>query len=152
MATESKKAAAAKPASKKTTNRDAPAAAAGAGSRANVDPAIRAKVGEQEERPPGGGIKHKLEGPVSPVETYADGAHAVMVGRNVLKLDLYSVTRIDGANNEEIRKITQRVVMPLTAVRELATLLEGIMRAGQEAVKQQEAAAAAAKSEKSAAA
>ena len=59
-------------------------------------------------------------------ETYADGIARAMIERGVLKLDLFSVVGYDQEKKEEIRAISRRLVLPMTAVQELAQVLQGI--------------------------
>jgi len=59
-------------------------------------------------------------------ESYSDGIARAMMERGVLKLDLFSVVGYDQEKKEEIRTIKHRLVLPMTAVQELAQVLQGI--------------------------
>ena len=85
------------------------------------------------------GIKHTYLQQVPPEDSFADGAHGVTMARNVLKLDLYRVVRYDQASEEELRNISHRIVLPMTAVPELINLLQGILQAVQGSANQQQA-------------
>lgn len=86
-----------------------------------------------------GGIEHKYLQQLPPEESFADGAHGVTMTRNVFKLDLYRVVRYDQASNEELRNISHRIVLPMTAVPELVNLLQGVVQAMQGTANQQQA-------------
>ena len=93
-----------------------------------------AKQGERASGPKG---KFKyIQLPTPPNDSFADGAHGIILGRNVLKLDLYRVVGFDGEKKEEIRSISHRLVLPTTAVPELINLLQGIVRAVQQTSQQ----------------
>ena len=92
-----------------------------------------AGTAEQGERASGPTGKHKyIQLPTPPNDSFADGAHGIILGRNVLKLDLYRVVGFDSENKEEIRAISHRLVLPTTAVPELINLLQSIVRAVQQ--------------------
>ncbi len=59
-------------------------------------------------------------------ENYADGIARAMIERGVLKLDLFTVIGHDQEKKEEVRTISRRLVLPMTAVQELAQVLQGI--------------------------
>ncbi len=59
-------------------------------------------------------------------ETYSDGIARAMIERGVLKLDLFTVVSYDPQKKEEVRAISRRLVLPMTAVQELAQVLQGI--------------------------
>lgn len=73
-------------------------------------------------------------------ESYADGIARAMIERGVLKMDLFSVVGFDQEKKEEVRAISRRLVLPLTAVQELAQVLQGIseMAQKQQAAQQQQ--------------
>jgi hypothetical protein len=64
-----------------------------------------------------------VQRPDSVEDSFADGAAGIVVGRNVLKLDLYRVVGMDRENEQELRTTSHRMVLPLTAVPELINLL-----------------------------
>lgn len=68
----------------------------------------------------------------APEDSYADGATSITVSRNVIKLDLYRVVGIDQEDNKEVRVISHRLVLPLTAVPELVQILQGYSQAVQQ--------------------
>ncbi len=70
-----------------------------------------------------------------PVDSYADGAATISVSRNVLKLDLYRAAGMDPQDKKEIRILSHRIVLPLTAMSELMQLLQGYSNALQQAAK-----------------
>ena len=70
-----------------------------------------------------------------PEDSYADGPAAMSVGRNVLKLDLYRAAGVDPQDKKEIRLLSHRIVLPLTAIPELMQLLQGYSNAVQQAAK-----------------
>ncbi len=82
------------------------------------------------------GIKHKFTQQLPPEESFADGAHSVTLTRNVLKLDLYRVLRYDQASEEELRKVSHRIVLPMSAVPEMINLLQGVVQAVKSAANQ----------------
>ena len=83
-------------------------------------------------REPVGRIKF-VQSP-SPVEdTYADGLAGVMARGHVFKLDFYRVVGFEKETRDEMRTISHRIVLPINAVAELITVLQGITEARQQA-------------------
>ena len=72
-----------------------------------------------------------------PEDSYADGPAAMSVGRNVLKLDLYRAAGVDPQDKKEIRILSHRIVLPLTAIPELMHLLQSYNNAVQKAAQAQ---------------
>lgn len=64
--------------------------------------------------------------PLPADEIYIDGISGVLHRPGLVKLDCYRVARVDGANNTEVRTITHRLVLPTSAIRELARVLQGV--------------------------
>lgn len=82
-----------------------------------------------------------VQAPVPVEDSFADGVGGFTVGRNVLKLDLYRVVNIDRESGQEMRAHSHRIVLPLTAIPELANVInqyESAVRQIQE--RQQQAA------------
>lgn len=71
----------------------------------------------------------------APGDTYADGAASITGSRNVVKLDFYRVDGLDQEDNKEVRTISHRLVLPLTAIPELIQLLQGYGQAVQQIAK-----------------
>jgi hypothetical protein len=69
-----------------------------------------------------------------PEDSYADGAASITGGRNVIKIDFYRVVGIDQEDKKEVRKISHRLVFPLTAIPELRQLLQGYGQAVQKII------------------
>ncbi len=67
-----------------------------------------------------------LQRQAPPEDSYADGAAAILIGRSVLKLDLYRIVGFDRERNEEIRTVSHRVVLPVAAIPELVQLLQNL--------------------------
>ena len=67
----------------------------------------------------------------TPEDSYADGAASITGSRNVIKLDFYRVVGTDQEDKKEVRTISRRMVMPLTAIPELLQLLQGYGQAVQ---------------------
>lgn len=76
-----------------------------------------------------------------PDDSFADGAASLTIGRGVLKLDLYRVIGVDRETQQELRTVSHRIVLPLSAVSELNTLFQRYGQAVQQAMAQQQAAA-----------
>jgi hypothetical protein len=68
----------------------------------------------------------------APEDSYADGAASITGCRNVLKLDFYRVVGTDQEDKKEVRTISHRLVLPLTAIPELSQLLQGYDQAVQQ--------------------
>ena len=71
----------------------------------------------------------------APEDSYADGAASITGSRNVVKLDFYRVVGIDQEDNKEVRSISHRLVLPMTAIPELMQLLQGYGKAVQQITK-----------------
>ena len=63
-----------------------------------------------------------------PEDSYADGALGVFVRDTILKLDLYRVIGTDNDSGDELRAVSHRLVLPITAVVELIRLLQGTLQ------------------------
>ena len=71
----------------------------------------------------------------APEDSYADGAASITGSRNVVKLDFYRVVGVDQEDKKEVRTISHRLVLPLTAIPELVQLLQGYGQAVQQVAK-----------------
>lgn len=69
-----------------------------------------------------------------PEDSYADGAASITGGRNVVKIDFYRAVGIDQEDKKEVRTISHRLVLPLTAIPELSQLLQGYDQAVQQMI------------------
>ena len=71
----------------------------------------------------------KLVGQASPPEeSYADGCLRVMSRGMVFKLDLYSVIDQDKESGQEVRSISHRIVLPVTAAPQLVSTLQHCLK------------------------
>ena len=61
-------------------------------------------------------------------DSYADGALGIMMRDAVFKIELYRVIGIDQESGEELRAVSHRLVLPITAIGELAGLLQGTLQ------------------------
>ena len=63
-----------------------------------------------------------------PEESYADGCLRVMSRGVVFKLDLYSVVDQDRESGQEVRSISHRIVLPVTAAPQLVSTLQHYLK------------------------
>jgi hypothetical protein len=76
----------------------------------------------------------RMAPPPRPIDdSFADGAAGFIIGRNVLKLDLYRVVGYDRESGQEVRAQSHRIVLPMTAIGELKQLLQQFDEAQQRA-------------------
>lgn len=80
-------------------------------------------AGQQKNRE----IKVKVVGdPADVEEFYVDGILGVAGRGGVVKLDCYRVVGIDNESKAEIRKVVRRLVLPVSAINELANVVKGV--------------------------
>ena len=63
-----------------------------------------------------------------PEESYADGCLRVLSSGMVFKLDLYSVVDKDRESGQEVRSISHRIVLPVTAAPQLVNSLQHYLK------------------------
>ena len=63
-----------------------------------------------------------------PEERYADGCLRVVSKGVVFKLDLYSVVDHDSESGQEVRSISQRIVLPVTAAPQIVNTLQHYLK------------------------
>ena len=83
-------------------------------------------------REPVGRVKF-VQSPHPVEDSYADGVTGVMARGHVVKLDLYRVVGYEKDTRDEMRTISHRIVLPVSAVAELITVLQGVVEARQQA-------------------
>ncbi len=81
--------------------------------------------------------KVKLVGdPTQVEEVYADGISGVVGRGGIIKLDCYRFLGVDGSDDTEVRQMVQRLVLPTTAIPELAAAIKGVAEAGQKSIEE----------------
>ncbi len=60
--------------------------------------------------------------------TYADGIARFMLGRGILKLELYRVVGYDNNTKEELRAFSGTIALPLLATTEIADVLRQVRK------------------------
>jgi len=81
--------------------------------------------------------KVKLVGDMLQVdEVYADGISGVVGRGGIVKLDFYRYLGFDEKEKTEVRQIVLRLVLPTSAVPELARAIKGVAEAGQKSMEQ----------------
>ncbi len=66
-------------------------------------------------------------------ELYVDGTSSLISRSGVVKLDLFRVVGFDPATKTELRQVSHRLVLPLTALPELLNAFQSVARAAQQA-------------------
>ncbi len=69
-------------------------------------------------------------------ELYVDGTSSLISRAGVVKLDLFRVVGFDPATKTELRQVSHRLVMPLTALPDLLKTFQAVARAAQKAAQQ----------------
>ena len=69
-------------------------------------------------------------------EIYVDGTSSLISRSGVVKLDLYRVVGFDPATKTELRQVSHRLVLPLTALPDILNAFQSIARAAQQAAQQ----------------
>ena len=69
-------------------------------------------------------------------EFYIDGASGLMSRGGVIKLDLFRVVGFDPDSKVELREVSHRLVMPLTALPDLLKAFQSVARAAQQAAQE----------------
>ncbi len=81
--------------------------------------------------------KVKLVGDMLQVdEVYVDGISGVVGRGGIIKLDFYRFLGFDEKEETEVRQIVLRLVLPTSAVPELARAIKGVAEAGQKSMEQ----------------
>jgi len=81
--------------------------------------------------------KVKLVGDMLQVdEVYADGISGVVGRGGIVKLDFYRYLGFGDKEETEVRQIVLRLVLPTSAVPELARAIKGVAEAGQKSMEQ----------------
>ena len=65
-------------------------------------------------------------------ELYVDGASGLISRGGVVKLDLFRVVGFDTATKAELRQVSHRLVLPLTALPEIFAAFQSVARAAQQ--------------------
>ena len=72
----------------------------------------------------GAALQARMLAPIEPVgESYADGVIGVTLRSGVAKVELYSVVGVEADGKTELRRVSHRLAIPLSALNELAALL-----------------------------
>ena len=88
--------------------------------------------GGQERAGSGRGVK--LMPTTQPVEEiYVDGALGMFTRAGVVKINLFRVVGTDASDDAEVRSVSHRLVMPVSAVPELVRLIQNMARSAREA-------------------
>ncbi len=74
-----------------------------------------------------------VDSPTPVDEFYIDGASGLMSRGGVIKLDLFRVVGFDPDTKVELRQISHRLVMPLSALPDLLKAFQSVARAAQQA-------------------
>lgn len=102
-------------------------------------------MSEQQAERQGGGRSVKLMPNNHPVEDiYVDGALGMFARAGVVKINLYRVLGTDAGDDAEVRSLSHRLVMPVSALPELVRLIQSMARSARKAQADGEAAADAA--------
>ncbi len=98
----------------------------------------------QAERPERARPNVKMVDNPTPVdEFYIDGASGLISRGGVIKLDLFRVVGFDPDTKVELRQVSHRLVMPLSALPDLLKAFQSVARAAQQAAQQAEGKGAA---------
>ena len=85
--------------------------------------------GDRTQRGRAAGKRVKIVPPSRDLrDSYADGALGVHVRDTVLKLDLYCEVGVDQESGAELRTISHRLVLPITAIGGLIQLLQSAVQ------------------------
>ena len=88
----------------------------------------------QDERPERARPTVRMVDSPTPVdEFYIDGASGLMSRGGGIKLDLFRVVGFDPDTKVEMRQVSHRLVMPLTALPDLLKAFQSVARAAQQA-------------------
>jgi len=102
-------------------------------------------MSEQQAERQGGGRSVKLMPNNHPVEDiYVDGALGMFARAGVVKINLYRVLGTDAGDDAEVRSLSHRLVMPVSALPELVRLIQSMARSARKAQADGEAPADAA--------
>jgi len=81
--------------------------------------------------------KVKLVGDMTQVdEVFVDGISGVIGRGGIIKLDFYRLLGFDQGEEAEVRQIVQRLVLPTSAIPELAQAIKGVAEAGQKSAEE----------------
>lgn len=69
-------------------------------------------------------------------ELFADGVGSLMSRGGVIKLDLFRVVGYERDSKAEMRQVTHRLVLPLSAVPDIVKIFSSVARAAQQAAAQ----------------
>ncbi len=91
----------------------------------------------QAERPERARPNVKMVDSPTPVdEFYIDGASGLISRGGVIKLDLFRVVGFDPDTKVEMRQVSHRLVLPLTALPDLLKAFQSVARAAQQAAQE----------------
>ncbi len=86
------------------------------------------------KRQAGSGRGVKLMPTNQPVEEiYVDGALGMFARAGVVKINLYRVVGTDANDDAEVRSVSHRLVMPVSAVPELVRLIQSMAQSARQA-------------------
>ncbi len=91
----------------------------------------------QAERPESARPNVKMVANPTPVdEFYIDGVSSLISRGGVFKLDLFRVVGYEPDTKAELREVSRRLVMPLTALPDLLKAFQSVARAAQQAAQE----------------
>lgn len=65
-------------------------------------------------------------------EIYVDGALGMFARAGVVKINLFRVVGTDASDDAEVRSVTHRLVMPVSALPELVRLIQSMARSARQ--------------------
>jgi len=82
-------------------------------------------------------VRVSYAGDLATRATFADGIHGISMRGGVARIDLYQALLPGDENQPEQRVVAHRLILPLTALGELAGMLNSMRQALQKATEQQ---------------